>query len=149
MNVILDDHWLRRVLVAPRPAWLTELLADDGEPATTPRWQTRLRNALEHPRNGVLSRGLSPIQAEIVLRRLDDFPTTTPVARDTTDDIGELAALPPIWREAIIGAVLTKATIIVHPGAITDRNQSSITAAAAANLLSVEIRIVTLDPTIA
>ena len=64
--------------------------------------------------------------------------------RDTTEDIGALAVLPPLWREAIIGAVLTSAMVIVYPGAITDRNRSSITAAA--NLLAVEIRTVAFDP---
>ena len=146
MNVIVDDHWLRRVLVTPRPVWLSELLADDGELTTTPRWQTRLRSALEHPRNGVLSRGLTPSQAAAILRRVDDFPTTASVPRDTTEDIGALAILPPLWREAIIGAVLTNAILIVYPGAITDRNRSSITAAA--NLLTVEIRTVAFDPPI-
>jgi hypothetical protein len=44
---------------------------------------------------------------------------------------------PPLWREAIVGAVLVNATLIVNPTTKTDRNRTTITAAL--TLLQVEM----------
>jgi hypothetical protein len=74
-----------------------------------------------------------------LLRRLDEINVTPAVPRDLPESVGELAALPPLWREAIVGAVIVNATLVVIPTAITDRNRATITAAL--TLLQVEMLI--------
>jgi hypothetical protein len=138
MNVVLDDQFIRRVLVSMTPPWLIDLIAD-GEIYTTPRWKQRLVQAFENPGNGILSRDIVRSDIPELLRRLNHISLTPAIARELPESVGELAALQPLWREAIVGAVITNSVLVVSPNQISDRNSPRITAAV--TLLRIELVI--------
>ncbi len=140
MNVVLDDQFVKRVLVQT-PLWLVDFVGD-GTVYTTPRWKRRLRNALEHPGNGMLSHDVVRLDVPELFRRLDDVALTPAVARDLAESVGELAALPPLWREAIVGAVVTESILIVSTIQITDRNRARIDPA----LELLRVQMIARDP---
>jgi hypothetical protein len=138
MNVVLDDQFIKRVLVSKIPSWLIDLV-DDGEIFTTPRWKQRIINSLQNPGNGMLSRDVVRSDIPELLQRLNQIALTPAIARELPESVGELAALQPLWREAIVGAVVTSSVLVVAPNQVSDRNRPRITAAL--TLLRVELVI--------
>lgn len=129
MNVILDDQFIRRVLIAETvPSWISDLVGE-GTLYTTPRWKRRIEIAWENPRNGKLSTGISSAVFPLLLSRLRFIALTPAISGPLPESVDQIAALPPLWREAIVGAVLTESVLIVNPTAITDRNRDAIEAA--------------------
>lgn len=125
MNVVIDDHHLRRVLRNGEPDWMFAITGADDSIYTTPRFKRRLESALQNPQGGTLSRGLSKADREIILSRLRQTPITVHV-EPRTQHAHELNVLQPLWQEAIIGSVLLSATLVVRSIAITDRNRLAI-----------------------
>ncbi len=129
MNVLIDDHLLREVLLEREPLWLSQARGT-GELATTGLWYFRLCSALRVPTTiGTLSGPVADLPEDLrsrVLCQVTAIPGTINLLslRDVSWSAAGYAArygLNLLAAEAIAAAVLTGSAIATSLGNLPPR----------------------------
>lgn len=119
MNVVLDDHLLREVLMEREPSWIRRLRRG-GQLSTTGSWYYRLCSALHDPDlAGSLSGPIASLPSELragVIRRVVALPATIRLIsmRDlawSASGLGRRYGLNLLAAEALGAAVETGGAI--------------------------------------